>query len=158
METDDIIFQILQERDMPMSDMSMREYIQFLIKGTEFNFAQIPANDKVAILLTGLKIYGFISNDTQIEHFRVIFGIPLHKSKTPFEPIKWRKNQQLLRYFIYTLFPKETLWGTGMFAIPNLFANVDGEPLSTIPQSDQKRLKQSADYEILNKLLKEFNE
>lgn len=158
METDDIIFQIRQERDMPMSDMSMREYIQFLIKGTEFNFAQIPANDKVAILLTGLKDYGFISNDTQIEHFRVIFGIPLHKSKTPFEPIKWRKNQQLLRYFIYTLFPKETLWGIGMFAIPKLFANKHGEPLSTIPRSDQKRLKQSADYEILNKLLKEFNE
>lgn len=158
METDDIIFQILQERDMPMSDMSMREYIQFLIKGTEFNFAQIPANDKTEILLTELKNHGFISNDTQIEHFRVIFGIPLHKSKTPFEPIKWRKNHQLLRYFIYTLFPKETLLGIGMFAIPKLFANEHGEPLSTMPQSDKKRLQQSADYETLNKLLKEFNE
>lgn len=156
MKIDDIIFQIRQERDIPLSDM--REYIQFLIKGTEFNFAQIPANDKVAILLTELKNYGFISNDTQIEHFRVIFGIPLHKSKTPFEPIKWKKSQLLLRHFIYTLFPQKTLWGTGMFAIPNLFANVHGEPLSTMPRSDQKRLKQSADYEILNKLLKEFNE
>lgn len=87
--------------------LDMREYINFLIKGTEFNFAQIPADDKTAILLTELKAHGFISNDTQIEHFRVIFGIPLHKSKTPFEPIKWKKNEQLLRYFIYTLFHKK---------------------------------------------------
>ena len=136
----------------------MREYINFLIKGTEFNFAIIPANDKTAILLTELKDQGFISNDTQIEHFRVIFGIPLHKSKTPFEPIKWKKDKQLLRHFIYSLFPQKTLWGTGMFAIPKLFANEHGEPLSTMPQSDKNRLRQSAYYETLNKLLKEFNE
>lgn len=156
MNINDIIFQIRQERDKPLSDM--REYINYLIKGTEFNFAQIPRNDKTAVLLTQLKEYGFISNDTQIEHFRVVFGIPLHKSKTPFVPIKWRKNQQLLRYFIYALFPQEALWGTGMFAIPKLFANEHGELLSTMPQSDKKRLMQSADYETLNKLLKEFNE
>lgn len=136
----------------------MREYINFLIKGTEFNFAIIPANDKTAILLTELKDQGFISNDTQIEHFRVIFGIPLHKSKTPFEPIKWKKDKQLLRHFIYSLFPPKTLWGTGMFAIPKLFANEHGEPLSTMPQSDKNQLRQSAYYETLNKLLKEFNE
>ena len=45
-----------------------------------------------------------------------------------------------------------------MFAIPKLFANEHGELLSTMPQSDKKRLMQSADYETLNKLLKEFNE
>lgn len=135
----------------------MREYINFLIKGTEFNFAQIPANDKTEILLTELKNYGFISNDTQIEHFRVLFGIPLHKSKTPFRPVKWEKDRQLLRYFIYTLFPKETLWGTGSFAIPHLFANKHGEPLYTIPQSDKKRLEQSSDYDTLKVILTNFN-
>lgn len=155
METNDI-FQNPHGRAEALSDM--REYIHFLIRGTEFNFAQIPSNDKTAILFAGLKKYGFISDDTRIEHFWVLFGIPLHKSKTPFEPIKWRKNHQLLRYFIYTLFPKETLLGIGMFAIPKLFANEHGEPLSTMPQSDKKRLQQSADYETLNKLLKEFNE
>lgn len=155
MEINDIIFQIRKERDKPLSDM--REYIQFLIKGTEFNFAQIPANDKTEILLTELKDQGFISNDTQIEHFRVIFGIPLHKSKTPFKPIKWEKNQQLLRYFIYTLFPKETFWSTGSFAIPHLFANKRGEPLSTIPQSDKKRLEQSSEYDTLKIILANFN-
>lgn len=136
--------------------LDMREYINFLIKGTEFNFAQIPADDKTAILLTELKAHGFISNDTQIEHFRVIFGIPLHKSKTPFKPVKWEKNQQLFRFFIYTLFPNETLWNDGRFAIPGLFTNKYGEPL-LIPQSDQKRLKQSSDYDTLSTILTNFN-
>ena len=108
MEINDIIFQIRQERDKSLSDM--REYVQFLIKGTEFNFAQIPANDKTEILLTELKNYGFISNDTQIEHFRVLFGIPLHKSKTPFRPVKWEKDRQLLRYFIYTFISVPLKW------------------------------------------------
>lgn len=155
MEINDIIFQIRKERDKPLADM--REYIQFLIKGTEFNFAQIPANDKTEILLRELKNHGFISNDTQIEHFRVLFGIPLHKSKIPFRPVKWEKDRQLLRYFIYTLFTKETLWGTGRFAIPHLFANKYGEPLSTIPQSDKKRLEQSSYYDTLKMILTNFN-
>ena len=148
-------FQSLHGRAEALSDV--REYINFLIKGTDFNFAQIPANDKTEILLTELKNHGFISNDTQVEHFRVLFGIPLHKSKTPFEPIKWKKNKQLLRYFIYTLFPQETLWGTGMCAIPKLFANEYGETLLTLPKSDKKRLETSASYETLSKLLKKFN-
>lgn len=135
----------------------MRDYIYFLTKGNDFSFAQLPADDKTAILFEALKEHGFISNDTQIEHFRVLFGIPLHKSKTPFEPIKWKKNQQLLRYFIYTLFPQETLWGTGMFAIRKLFANEYGETLLTLPKSDKKRLETSASYETLSKLLKKFN-
>lgn len=134
----------------------MREYIRFLTKGNNFHFALIPTNDKTAILFTELKAHGFISNDTQIEHFRVIFGIPLHKSKTPFKPIKWEKNQQLFRFFIYTLFPNETLWNDGGFAIPRLFTNRFDEPL-LIPQSDQKRLKQSSDYDTLSTILTNFN-
>ena len=98
MEAEDVVFLMRQERDKPLIDM--RLYIQFLIKGTNFHFAQIPSNDKTAILLARLKEYGFVSVDTRLEHFRVIFGIPLHKSDTPFEPIKWKKNRQLLRYFI----------------------------------------------------------
>lgn len=155
MEAEDVVFLMRQERDKPLIDM--RLYIQFLIKGTNFHFAQIPSNDKTAILLARLKEYGFVSVDTRLEHFRVIFGIPLHKSDTPFEPIKWKKNRQLLRYFIYTLFPNETLWGTGTFAVPNLFANKHGEPI-LMPQSDKKRLECSSDYEKLMNLLKCFNE
>ena len=155
METGDIISFMERERDKPLIDMSL--YIQFLIKGTNFHFAKIPSNDKTAILLAGLKEYGFVSVDTRLEHFRVIFGIPLHKSDTPFEPIKWKKNKQLLRYFIYTLFPNETLWGAGMFAVPHLFANKHGEPI-LMPQSDKKRLECSSDYEKLMNLLKCFNE
>lgn len=155
MDVNDTIFQIRQEQDKPFSDM--REFIIFLTKGTEFDFAQIPINDKVAILLTELKEHGFVSNDTLIEHFMVIFGIPLHKSKTPFKPIKWGKNQQLLRYFIYTLFSRETFLRTDSLAILHLFANKRGEPLSTIPQSDKKRLEQSSDYDTLKMILTNFN-
>ena len=155
MEAEDIAFLMREERDKPLIDMGL--YIQFLIKGTNFHFAQIPSNDKTAILLAELKERGFVSKDTKIEHFRVIFGIPLHKSDTPFEPIKWEKNRQLLRYFIYTLFPNETLWGTGTFAVPHLFANKHGEPIR-MPQSDKKRLECSSDYEKLIDLLKCFNE
>ena len=155
METEDIVFLMRQERNKLLIDMGL--YIQFLIKGTNFHFAQIPSNDKTAMLLAELKEHGFVSTDTKIEHFRVIFGIPLHKSDTPFEPIKWKKNRQLLRYFICTLFPNETLWGTGMFAVPHLFANKHGEPM-LMPQSDKKRLECSSDYEKLIDLLKCFNE
>ena len=144
------------QKEKFLSDM--RLYMQYLIKGIGFCFAQIPSNDKTAILLEQLKEYGFVSMDTTIEHFRVIFGIPLHKNNTPFKPIKWKKNRQLLRYFVYTLFPKETMWGTGQFAIPHLFANKHGEPIKVIPQSDKKRLEYSSDYENLKDLLKKFNE
>lgn len=134
----------------------MRDYIYFLTKGHNFSFAQLPTNDKTAILFGELKEHGFISNDTQIEHFRVIFGIPLHRSKIPFKPIKWEKNQQLFRFFIYSLFPEETLLGDGLFGVPYLFTNKLGKPLH-IPGSDKKRLEQSSDFDALNTILTKFN-
>ena len=134
----------------------MRDYIYFLTKGNDFSFAQLPADDKTAILFEALKEHGFISNDTQIEHFRVIFGIPLHRSKIPFKPIKWEKNQRLFRFFIYSLFPEETLFGDGLFGIPCLFTNKLGKPLH-IPGSDKKRLEQSSDFDALNTILTNFN-
>ena len=154
MNTEDIAYYMQQEREKLLSDMGL--YIQYLIKGTNFCFAQIPSNDKTATLLGQLKEYGFISIDTTIEHFRVIFGIPLHKSNTPFKPIRWEKDRQLLRYFMYTLFPNETLRGMGRYTVPHLFADKHGEPM-TMPQSDKKRLEGSPYYDTLNTILTNFN-
>ena len=132
-------------------------FVKYLIQGVHFDFAQLPTNDKTALLLEGLKEHGFISRDTKLAHFRVLFGIPLAKQDTPFEPIKWRKNKQLLRYFIYSLFPRKTIIGRGYFAIRGLFSNKHGEPIN-IPSSDLKRLEQSYDYPILVELLNNFND
>ena len=116
----------------------------FLTIGLDFDFAMIPPNDKTSILLDELKKHGFISKDTKLEHFRILFGIPLHKKNTPFEPIKWQKNKQLLRYFIYSIFTKETIWNS-RYSIINLFADKHGERIR-IPESDRNRLEQSKDY------------
>lgn len=143
-----------EEREKPLCNMFL--YIQHLKKGVDFHFAKLPPNDKTVLLLAGLKENGFVSSDTTIEHFRVIFGIPLHKSNTPFEPIKWRKNKQLLRFFIYSLFPKETLLFHGR-AVFMLFADLHGSH-TNIPKADKKRMESSADYETLKNLLNNFNE
>lgn len=75
----------------------------FLTIGLDFDFAMIPPNDKTSILLDELKKHGFISKDTKLEHFRILFGIPLHKKNTPFEPIKWQKinNCYAISYIRY---------------------------------------------------------
>ena len=89
--------------------------------------------------------------------FRVIFGVPLHKNQTPFEPIKWRKNKQLLRYFVLSLFHRDTVWSKGRYLVPSLFADEHGQNIS-LPQSDIRRLEASSDFPILCKLLKDFYE
>nr|DAQ34877.1 MAG TPA: hypothetical protein [Caudoviricetes sp.] len=142
-----------REREKPLHDI--RSYFQLLTKGSDFSFAQLPPNNKIATLLQGLKDEGFVSRDTTIEHFMVIFGIPLHKSNAPFEPIKWRKNKQLLRYFAFSIFHEEMLWGNGAF-LPPFFADKHGEHI-ILPQSDKKRLKASADFDKLHSLLKNYN-
>lgn len=141
------------EREKPLHDI--HSYFQLLTKGTDFSFAQLPSNNKINTLLQGLKEGGFVSSDTTIEHFMVIFGIPLHKSKAPFRPIKWRKNKQLLRYFVFSIFNEEMLWGNGISLSP-FFADKYGEHI-TFPQSDKTRLETSADFNVLRLLLKSYN-
>lgn len=130
-------------------------YITSLIQGIEYGFAMMPEHDKTSILLNALKEHGFISKDTKLEHFRVIFGIPLHTTQTPFEKIKWRKDRQLLRYFVYEIFPKNTLWTKGRYLVPLLFADKYGESIS-LPQSDKQRLVTRSDFAMLSQLLKDF--
>lgn len=134
----------------------MRDFMHFLTIGFNFELIKLPTNDKTAILLDGLKIHGFVSKDTKLEHFRVLFGIPIHNRYAPFEPIKWRKNKQLLRYFVYELFPKETILNN-RYSIVNLFADKHGCDIM-LPESDLSRLEQSCDYPVLVDLLKNFND
>lgn len=138
-------------------DINIVLYIKSLIQGVEYGFAIMPLHDKTSILLNNLKKYGFVSTDTKLEHFRVLFGTPLHKDDTPFEPIKWRKNRQLLRYFVCTIFPKNTFWSKGRYLVALLFADKHGQKIS-LPQSDKQRLETSSDFPILSKLLKDFYE
>lgn len=142
-----------QERERPFSDMGL--YLRHLTVGTLFCFAKLPDNDRTAVLLNDLKRNGFVAEDTKIEHFRVIFGIPLHRSQTPFEPIKWLGNKQLFRFFICNVFPHKFLLDEGRRILPVLFADKHGEPLG-IPQSDKKRLEYSSGYGCLKELLKNF--
>lgn len=121
------------EYDLPLYRMDI--FFNYLIQGVRFDFVELPTNDKTAVLLEGLKEHGFVSKDTKLAHFRVIFGIPLSIKDTPFEPIKWRKNGQLFRYFIYSLFPRNTILGCGYAVIHRMFANKYGEYI-TIPYSD----------------------
>lgn len=128
----------------------------FLTSGVSVRYAQFPASNKITALLGGLKEHGFIARDTDIEYFMVLFGIPLHRDKTPFQPIKWRKNRQLLRYFIYSIFPRQTLQCYGFLISPRFFADKHGESIY-LPSSDLKRLKTSSEYDLLVDLLKKFN-
>lgn len=132
-------------------------YLYILTRGfniEELVFAQIPGNSKIGLLLEELKYNGFVSKDTKIEHFKVIFGIPLRKQEMPFEQIKWCKNMQLLRFFIYRLCGYNRQKGKS--SIIELFANKRGKSVKLV-RSDLKRLEGSLDYQKLVDILKKFN-
>lgn len=129
--------------------------LDFLVSGVSLRCAQFPAHDNVAELLEGLKKGGFVSGDTDIVYFRVLFGVPIHKDNTPFKPVRWMKNTQLLRYFVYSVFPRETIVGYGRFIAARLFVGRNGKSV-ILPNSDKERLIQSADFGNLEKLINRF--
>lgn len=118
------------------------------------SFAQLPPNDKTAELLDKLKENGFVAKNTKLAHFRVLFGIPLCFDDRPFMPIKWLKNKQLLRYFIYEIFPRglDGFKRGQLAAILTLFADKNGEKITGI-KSDAGQLKYNADHEKLKEVL-----
>lgn len=130
-------------------------FTDLITVGFKFELAKLPESDKTAILLGELKTHGFVSKHTKLEHFRVLFGIPLHKRDTPFNPIKWTRNKMLLRYFIYSIFPHQTI-RNNKHAIVSLFTDKHGGQI-ILPKSDKKRLEQSCDYITLVELIKKFN-
>lgn len=120
----------------------------FLTKGVKFQFAKLPDNDYTAVLLDGLKKGGFVAKDTKLCHFRVLFGIPLQESETPFVPVKWKKNKQLLHYFVKYLF------GDKWYRFKDLFADKNGNPV-IFPHPDKQRLI-TTDYDLLCELLNNY--
>lgn len=123
-------------------------YVDLLLtKGIKYQFAKLPNNDYTAVLLDGLKKHGFVASGTWLCHFRVLWGIPLQEEETPFKPIIWKKNKQLLLYFVRYLF------GGKWYNFKDLFADKNGNPVK-FPHYDKDRLEESADYSILKKILK----
>ena len=143
---------------MEESYIKWEELKKFLFCKKGIEFTALPQNDKTCILLEGLKKYGFVSQDTKLSHFRVIWGIPIQSKDYPFEPIKWRKNKQLLKYFVDKTICKSFIgiYGYRGRFVYYIFGDKHGGRC-ILPNTDKKRLEQSADYEILKKLLEEFS-
>lgn len=130
--------------------------IEFLVAGVPDIFAELPENDKITQLMDDLKNGGFIDKNTRIEDFSVLFGIPLKEKNTPFNPIRWIKNGQLLRYFVYNIFPHGSIvvgYYTP-FIVDRLFVNKYKKRF-ILPHSDKGRLK-GQDFEMLIELINKF--
>ena len=143
-----------REREKPLHDI--QSYFNLITSGTTFSFARLSNNDKTAALLNELKRYGFVANDTNLAYFRVLFGIPLYKEDVPYKPIMWKKNGQLLRYFIQYLFSSEMMWFYAKILVPLMFVNKRYTPIN-LAKSDIKRLENSSDYCRLKAILENFN-
>jgi len=143
-----------REREKPLHDI--QSYFNLITSGTTFSFARLPNNDKTAVLLNELKKYNFVAYDTNLAYFRVLFGIPLYKEDVPYKPIMWKKNGQLLRYFIQNLFSSEMMWFYAKALVPLMFVNKRYTPIN-LAQSDIKRLENSSDYCTLKAILENFN-
>ena len=128
--------------------------IEFLTGGVPDIFAELQENDKIGKLMNGLKKEGSIDKDTRIEDFRVLFGIPLREKDTPFNPIRWIKSGQLLRYFVYSIFPHENIVGYIRFIVARLFVNRYMK-MFVLPNSDKGRLK-GADFAVWVELINKF--
>ena len=143
-----------REREKPLHDI--QSYFNLITSGTTFSFARLPNNDKTAVLLNELKKYNFVAYDTNLAYFRVLFGIPLYKEDVPYKPIMWKKNGQLLRYFIQNLFSSEMMWFYAKALVPLMFVNKRYTTIN-LAQSDIKRLENSSDYCTLKAILENFN-
>lgn len=117
-------------REYPMdTDKEFRKYtiiwdFWYLTLGRSLKFFDIVNNSKISTLYKELVDNGFIGSETNIYHFGILFGIPLHESETPFKQIRWLKNGQLFRYFFHWLFSEskeasgyksEKLWASLLF-------------------------------------------
>ena len=128
--------------------------IDFLTAGIPDIFAELQENDKIAQLMDELKNGGFIDKNTRIEDFRVLFGIPLREKDSPFIPIRWINNVQLLRFFLYSIFPHENIVGYIRFIAARLFVN-RYKRMFVLPNSDKGRLNDK-DFENLSELINKF--
>lgn len=130
-----------------------------LTMGYSLIFCDIVNNSKISTLYKELVDNGFIGGETNIYHFGVLFGIPLHESKTPFKQIRWLKNGQLFRYFFYWLFSENEevrIYKTGKLWASLLFNDRYGKEYK-MQEANKTRLIEP-DFSQLKGILTRFRE
>ena len=136
-------------------NLNIWEDLDVLTKGMYGIRFQI--SDKMKDLYNGMIDAGYIDRMTKIEHFCVVLGRPLHQSETPYIKIKWKKNQQLFKYFLDHACPlfqcKTICWDRS--AIANLLFLNKGEKMN-YPKTMNSRLNCDG-YDVLCELLTTYN-
>lgn len=140
----------------------VRKHIEYLTCGfLGSDFYVIPK--RINCLFESFKSYGFISDKTDLSDFVVVFGFPYSRKlkdngvSSDFKPVQWMKNAQLYRCFLSSVFSEDVLRFCGAVVSEALFVDRRGFEMQW-PRVDKQRLAYSADYGVLCKLLKEYQE
>lgn len=115
------------------------EYIHLLKNGVDFEFA-VPV-PSISRLFNRLKEAGFIDEGTTEGCFKIIFGIPINRKKEDFEKVLWKRDLQLLRYFLFRII-KLQYWEIDSIAF-DVFRSKYNERIH-LPKSDKKDWKTQA--------------
>ena len=127
------------------------EYIHLLKKGVDFEFA-VPV-PSISRLFNRLKEAGFIDEGTTEGCFKVIFGIPINRKKEDFEKVVWKRDLQLLRYFLFRIIKLES-WKINSIAF-YVFRS-KSNTLVHLPKSDKKRLENASGIDLLKDIIDEY--
>lgn len=127
------------------------EYIHLLKNGVDFEFA-VPV-PSISRLFNRLKEAGFIDEGTTEGCFKIIFGIPINRKKEDFEKVLWKRDLQLLRYFLFRII-KLQYWEIDSIAF-NVFRSKYNERIN-LPKSDKKRLENANGIDLLKDIIDEY--
>ena len=127
------------------------EYIHLLKNGVDFEFA-VPV-PSISRLFNRLKEAGFIDEGTTEGCFKIIFGIPINRKKEDFEKVLWKRDLQLLRYFLFRII-KLQYWEIDSIAF-DVFRSKYNERIH-LPKSDKKRLENASGINLLKDIIDEY--
>ena len=127
------------------------EYIHLLKNGVDFEFA-VPV-PSISRLFNRLKEAGFIDEGTTEGCFKIIFGIPINRKKEDFEKVLWKRDIQLLRYFLFRII-KLQYWEIDSIAF-DVFRSKYNERIH-LPKSDKKRLENASGIDLLKDIIDEY--
>lgn len=127
------------------------EYIHLLKNGVDFEFA-VPV-PSISRLFNRLKEAGFIDEGTTEGCFKIIFGIPINRKKEDFEKVLWKRDLQLLRYFLFRII-KLQYWEIDSIAF-DVFRSKYNERIN-LPKSDKKRLENANGIDLLKDIIDEY--
>lgn len=127
------------------------EYIHLLKNGVDFEFA-VPV-PSISRLFNRLKEAGFIDEGTTEGCFKIIFGIPINRKKEDFEKVLWKRDLQLLRYFLFRII-KLQYWEIDSIAF-DVFRSKYNERIH-LPKSDKKRLENASGIDLLKDIIDEY--